>query len=246
MSQIVIEGLLTNYQIFGDTGEVLLILPGWKRSINEWIEVAKSFSSRYKVVLLDLPGFDGATAMPKETFGVFEYVDFVKKFLAKLKIDKCTVLGHSFGGRIGIVLAAEGNNVNKLILVDSSGIERKSLYVKIMHVLKIISLPFLVILPTFIRNKIRDLVGSQDYKTAGQMRKILIKITNQNLESFLPIIKVPTFIIWGDKDKVLPVSQAKVFKEGIKNSKVRIAWGAKHDPHLQKTEQFMTILKEIL
>ena len=115
-----------------------------------------------------------------------------------------------------------------------------------MHVLKIISSPLLVILPTFIRNKIRNLVGSQDYKTAGQMRKILIKITNQNLESFLPKIKVPTFIIWGDKDKVLPVSQAKIFKEGIKNSKVRIVWGAKHDPHIQKAEQFISILKEIL
>jgi pimeloyl-ACP methyl ester carboxylesterase len=244
--QIVVEGILTNYQVLGNGKEPLLILPGWKRSINEWIPVAAIIPDKYKVILLDLPGFSGSTAMSKEVFGVFEYANFVRKFLEKLGIDKCTVLGHSFGGRIGIVLAAEGKMVNKLILVDSSGIERKSLYVKIMHIIKIISLPLLVILPALIRNKIRNLFGSRDYKTAGQMRKILVKTTNQNLESFLPKIKIPTFIIWGDKDKTLPVSQAKIFKAGIKDARVRIVWGAGHDPHLQKTEQFTAILKDIL
>ena len=246
MSQIVIEDLLTNYQVFGDTGEVLLILPGWRRSISEWVPIAKSLSNKYKVMLLDLPGFNGATAMPKEVFGVFEYADFVKKFLEKLTINKCILLGHSLGGRLGILLAAQGNTVEKLILVDSSGIERKSLYVKTMHILKIISSPIFIFLPNSLKNKIRNLVGSADYKTAGQMRKILVKISNQNLESFLPKIKIPTFIIWGDKDKTLPVSETKIFKQGIKGSKVRIVWGAGHDPHLQKTEQFITILKEIL
>src|ERR1035437_4628525 len=156
MSQIVIENLLTNYQVFGDTGETLLILPGWRRSVSEWIPVAKSLSSKYKVVLLDLPGFNGATAMPKEVFGVFEYADFVKKFLEKLKINKCIVLGHSLGGRLGILLATQGNTVEKLILVDSSGIERKSLYVKIMHVMKLISSPIFVFLPISLKNKIKN------------------------------------------------------------------------------------------
>jgi len=244
--QIVVEGLLTNYQVFGDSKKTLLILPGWRRSIREWILVAKSLANDYRIILLDLPGFDGATAFPKEVFGVFEYADFVKKFLSKLKIDKCTILGHSLGGRLGIILATEGNIVEKLILVDSSGIEKKSLYVKIMHILKIIFWPIFTIMPDFIKNKMRNLVGSEDYKTAGQMRKILVKISNQNLESFLPKIKIPTFIIWGDQDTTLPVSEAKIFRQGIRNSKVRIVWGAGHDPHIQKSEQFMAILKEIL
>lgn len=246
MPQIVVEGLLTNYQIFGDTGEVLLVLPGWRRPISEWVPIAKSLSNRCKVVLLDLPGFDGVTAMPKEVFGVFEYAAFVKKFLEKLKINRCIVFGHSLGGRLGIILATQGNTVEKLILVDSSGIERKSLYVKVMHAMKLISSPIFVLLPISLKNKIRNIVGSQDYKTAGQMRKILVKISNQNLESFLPKIKIPTFIIWGDKDKTLPVSQTKIFKQGIKGSRVRIVWGAGHDPHIQKPEQLITILKEIL
>jgi pimeloyl-ACP methyl ester carboxylesterase len=244
MSQIVIDGMLTNYQVFGD-GEALLILPGWRRPIGEWIPIAKSLSNKYKVVLLDLPGF-GTTALPETAFGVFEYVDFVKKFLDKLKIEKCIILGHSFGGRLAIVLASEEKIVSKLILVDSAGIENKSLYAKLMRILRIIFSPVLRILPLSIKDKISNFIGSGDYKTAGNMRKIFVKVVNQDLRSFLPKIKIPTFIIWGDKDKTQPVSQTKIFKQGIKDSKVRIVWGAAHDPHLQKTEQLMAILKDVL
>jgi len=246
MSKVVIEGTLTNYQSFGDAKETLLILPGWKRSISEWTLVAKSISNKYKVILLDLPGFDGATAFPKETFGIFEYTDFVKKFLDKLKIDKCIILGHSFGGRLAIILASEGKVADKLILVDSAGIENKSLYAKLMAILKVIFSPIFAIFPVSLKNKIGSLIGSQDYKSSGEMRKIFVKVVNQDLRAFLPKITVSTFIIWGDQDRTLPVSQTKIFKDKIKGSKVRIVWGAGHDPHIEKTEQLISILKDIL
>jgi pimeloyl-ACP methyl ester carboxylesterase len=243
--QVVVEGLLTNYQILGEGKETLLILPGWKRSVNEWIPVAKSLANKYKVILLDLPGF-GITAMPKSTFGVFEYADFVQKFLGKLKIDKCIVLGHSFGGRLAIVLASESGTVKKLVLVDSGGIEQKSLYAKLMQILRKILAPFFLILPVSVKNKIGSVIGSVDYKTSGEMRKIFVKIVNQNLRIYLPKIKIPTVIIWGDKDNQLPVSETKIFKQEIVGSKVRIIWGAGHDPHIQKPEQLANILNEIL
>ena len=245
MSQLVIDETLINYQIFGDKKEILLILPGWRRSINEWIPVAKSLSDKYKVALLDLPGF-GTSAMPKSIFGVYEYADFVKSFLDKLKINNCIILGHSFGGRIGIILASEGKLVNRLILVDSAGIENKSLYVKSMRVVRKFAYPVFMILPVSLKNKIGSFIGSQDYKTSGEMRKIFIKTVNQNLRPLLTKIKIPVFIIWGDKDTTLPVSQAKIFKKEIKNATVRIVWGAGHDPHLQKPEQFLSVLNDIL
>jgi len=243
--QIVVGGLLTNYQSCGEGKETLLILPGWKRSASEWAPAAKNLSDKYTVIILDLPGF-GLTALPKRTFGAFEYADFVKEFLAKLGIGSCIILGHSFGGRLAIVLASEGKMVDKLILVDSAGIEGESLYVRLIHLFKIVLFPALMLLPVSLKNKIGNLIGSEDYKESGEMRKIFVKIVNQDLVSFLPKIKVPTFIIWGDRDNVLPVSQTKIFKKEIADSKVRIVWGAAHDPHLQKPEQLMAILKEIL
>jgi pimeloyl-ACP methyl ester carboxylesterase len=224
---------------------VILVLPGWRRSIDEWIPIAKSLSEKYEVILLDLPGF-GVTTTPKGVFGVLEYVNFVKEFLAKLKIEKCAILGHSFGGRLAIVLASEGGLVKKLVLVDSGGIETKSLYAKLIYILKTLLLPVFIILPTSLKGKIGNLIGSSDYKTSGEMRKIFVKVVNQNLRKYLPKIKASTLIIWGDRDNQLPVSETKIFRQAISDAKVRIVWGAGHDPHIQKTEQFLTILKEIL
>lgn len=245
MAQIVVEGILTNYQVLGNGKEVVLILPGWKRSINEWLPIAKNLAGKYKVILLDLPGF-GATTMPKTTFGVFEYADFVKRFLSKLKIDKCIILGHSFGGRLGIVLASKGKMVEKLILVDSAGIENKGLYVKVASLCKTILTPFFLILPVSVKNRVANSIGSEDYKTSGELRKIFVKVVNQDLKPLLSKITIPTFIIWGDKDQALPVSQTKIFKQEIIGSRVRIVWGAGHSPHIQKQEQFINILNEIL
>src|ERR1035437_2686360 len=157
--QLVVEGILTNYQVFGNGKKVLLVLPGWKRSASEWAVVSKNFADMYKVILLDLPGF-GVSALPKSTFDVYEYADFVKKFLEKLKIEKCTILGHSFGGRLGIVLAAEDKIVDKLILVDSGGIEQKSFYTKLIGILRIIASPFFVILPVSVKARISGAIRS--------------------------------------------------------------------------------------
>jgi pimeloyl-ACP methyl ester carboxylesterase len=245
MSQIVIDGILTNYEIFGNKKETLLILPGWMRGISEWFPTARSLSSKYKVILLDLPGF-GSTGLPKEIFGVFEYTDFVKKFLEKLRIEKCSILGHSFGGRLAIVLASEDKIVDKLILVDSAGIENKSLYALLMRLVKTITRPVFRVLPSSFQNKIRNTIGSPDYKESGELRKIFVKVVNQDLRLLLPKITAKTFIIWGDKDHLQPVLQTKIFKQEIKDSKVRIVWGAAHDPHLQKPEQFLAILNDIL
>lgn len=239
--QIVIDKTLTNYQVFGDKKNTILILPGWKRSINEWIPTAKILSTEFRVVLLDLPGFS-QMIRPKESFGVFDYAQFVKDFLLKLEIDKTTLIGHSFGGRLGVILAAETTLIEKLILVDSGGIEKKSLLINLSHFI----IPFAKLLPSSIQNKIKKFIGSADYKEAGEMRDIFVKIVNQDLTHLFEKIKIPTFIIWGEKDNILPLSQSKIFKGKIKNSKLRVVWGAGHDPHLQKPEQFTSILEDIL
>ena len=115
-----------------------------------------------------------------------------------------------------------------------------------MRFLKIIFRPVFLLLPIFIKHRIGNLIGSADYKTSGELRKIFVKTVNQDLRALLPKIAARTVIIWGDKDRSLPVSQTKIFKKEIKDSKVRIVWGAGHNPHLEKTEQFLSILKEIL
>lgn len=234
--QIIIDELLTNYQVFGKKGNDILILPGWQRTTLEWQSRALALAQNNRIFLLDLPGF-GITPRPKSDWDIFDYAEFVKKFLAKIKIKSLTIIGHSFGGRIGIVLASQRLPIKQLILVDSAGIERKDLILKI----KIITAKILkFILP----KKIVLQLLSGDYAESGEMRQIFKKVVNRDLVSLLPKIKIPTTIIWGEIDHVLPIAHAKLFHQLISQSRLRIVWGARHDPHLENPEQFTEILNE--
>ncbi len=230
-----IEGVLANYEIVGNGKKNMLILHGWKRQIGDWMEVARQLGDRYKVYLLDLPGF-GGSAKPNTDWGIYEYFEFTKSFLQELNIKKWTVLGHSFGGRIGILLAARTNLVERLVLVDAAGMEIKSVLSRLIRLIG----PTLHWLPQSIKNKF----GSRDYREAGQMRKIFVRIVNQPLRDELAKITAPALVLWGEKDKILNSQEAKILHQSIKNSVLRIVWGADHWPHLSKMKEFMGVLEE--
>ena len=243
--QIVVNEIVTNYQIIESESskEPLLILHGWQRDLSEWVPVAERLSDQYKVILLDLPGF-GGTNKAEADFDTYDYANFCEEFLKKLKVEKCAVLGHSFGGRIGIVLAAKTNLVSKLILVDSAGLrEKESPLTKIKRAMfKLI----FKILPKPISIRVKNLLGSEDYKSSGSLRNTFVKVVNQDLSSLLSEIKAETLIIWGSEDPVLSVSQTKIFKKLIPKSKVRIVWSASHSPHIEKPESFFETISQFL
>lgn len=240
--QIVVDGLLTRYEIVGSKDKTLLILPGWMRSIDEWFPVAKQLANEYKVLLLDFPGF-GKTQQPESTFTVYDYTNFVEHFLNKLEIKHVSLLGHSFGGRIGIILASKTQIVTELILVDAAGIEKRSFAAKLkIRFFKLAKL----FLPKRLINKLRNSLGSQDYKTAGAMREIFIKVINEDLTYLLPKISVQTLLIWGNKDNEVPEWKTRLLKKLIPHARLRVVWGAYHSPHLEKPKEFIEILSDYI
>lgn len=230
-----VEGILVNVEKVGDEKRKLVILPGWKAGSGEWMGVAANLGENYSVYVLELPGM-GGSGLPPESWGIGDYFRFTVKFLEKLGINRCIVLGHSFGGRVGLLLAARTSLVEKLILVDAAGMEIKSAREKLLSWL----MPVGKLMPESWRNMMR----SDDYKKAGPMRGNLARIVNEPLESELSQIKVPTLIIWGERDHVLSIAEAKMLKKGIENSVMRIVWGADHWPHAEKYEEFMELLRE--
>ena len=241
--QTVINGLLTYYEAHGDMSKpCLLILHGWQRSSRDWKHVAETLSSSYYVILLDLPGFDG-TAHPQATFGTYDYADFVTAFTKKLDIKTFSLIGHSFGGRVGIILGSKTTLLERLILVDSAGTEKlHPLYKLLLLALK----PLFRILPKPIVKRLKMLISSNDYLKAGDMRDIFKKVIAEDLSHLLGNVHVPTLVIWGNEDKILPVSTTKLFKKKITDCRVRIVWGAGHHPHIEKEEMFIQIVTEFL
>lgn len=235
--QKVIKGQIVNYEVCG-RGPALLVLHGWRGNLQHWVPVAEKLKDRYKVFVLDLLGF-GNSPKPNLDWTIFDYAEFVANFIQELKLKKVTVMGHSFGGRIALVLASKYQSlVEKLILVDAAGMEIKSLKSQLLKIIR----PIKHLLPESIRNKYR----SKDYLDAGEMKQIFLKTINQNLYHELSNIFCPTLIIWGEKDQVLSLQEAKMLKNGIKNSILRIVWNGTHWPHFDHPTKLINILKEEL
>lgn len=241
--QLVINDILTNYEEFGQNNKVwLLILHGWGNSSRDWIPVAKRLSQSYHVLAVDLPGF-GGTQQPKTVYGIYDYADFVEAVMKKLNITKYHVLGHSFGGRIGVILGSRSPHVSKLILVASSGTEKQAL---IRKVVLVFAKPIAKLLPANIVTKLARLFASTDYVQAGPMLEIFKKVVKEDLTSVLNLIHKDTLIIWGSNDKTLNVAQAKTFRDNTPNAKIKIFWGAGHALHKEKEDELCACITEFL
>lgn len=240
----IVEGLLLNYEQTGE-GKDLVILHGWGRSIAEWRETAKRYSKEYRVTLLDLPGF-GASEIPHAELTIHDYATITARFLEKVGIEKCVLVGHSLGGRIGTILAAtHPETVAKLLLVDSAGVERKPASVRIKRF--IVGTAKLLGLHHVLPRGFRDLFSSSDYRSAlPAMKKTFASIVSTDLTHLFTQIRCPTLVVWGSHDRVLPVAHTKVYARLVPNCTVRIVYEAGHDPHIDDPTQFFAITDEFL
>jgi pimeloyl-ACP methyl ester carboxylesterase len=243
---IIIQDTLVSYDTFG-SGPNILFVHGWGHSKKAWVRSTQEISKHFTVTILDLPGH-GESQTLSQPQGIQWFTDIVSEFLAKAQMENTIYVGHSLGGRIGIILASQYPKLfSQLVLVNPGGVEEKSKKVlRKIWIYKTIIKPLKKI-PLLSGAIIKMRSGSNDYNQATQtMRTTLIKIVNQDLQNFAKSIKTPTTIIWGERDAQLPFWHAKRLKYLIKNSKLRIVWGADHSPHITKSSDFTaTLLEEI-
>lgn len=230
------------YKFVGDTKErVLLFLHGWGADSSYFFGVANSLPKKpYSFLFVDFLGF-GKSPEPKKVFDVHKYAESIIELLNELGIKKVTVVGHSFGGRVGIILASEfSKRVEKLVLVDSAGvIEGRGLGYKI----KVLMFKFK--LKLFGKVNMRN-YGSDDYKAlqSDVMRETFKNVVNESLVRYASLICCPTTIIWGEKDNTTTLRAGKILNKKIKNSKMFVILDAGHFSFLDKPEEFVYILYE--
>jgi pimeloyl-ACP methyl ester carboxylesterase len=204
------------------------------------------------IVLVDLPGF-GLSPLPTEAsndgggWGTYEYSERVKRFLDESGIKSCILIGHSFGGRISIQLAARCPELVKgLVLIGSHGLKRRRTPIEALR-LKGIKLLGSV------AKKIDGATGtrlfahyfaprfaSADYKAAGDLRKTLVKTVNEDLAPQASQIKAPTLLLWGENDIQTPLDLAHSFNALIANSSLHIFPHKDHEPFSDVGAHLMT------
>ena len=250
-----IDGYNIKVKITGAGEETCVMLQGWGTTLEVYDSVADALNDRYRFIQFDLPGFGGSDE-PREPWNVDAYADFFCKLMEKLEIKKAVLIGHSYGGRVIIKLAARDSipfEISKIVLMDAAGVMPKrsawaKFKIKRYKVLKKIAANKVVyaLFPELIDDW-RSRQGSADYRNASPvMRSCMVMAVNEDLTDLMPKITTDTLLIWGDIDTATPIGDAHIMEEKIQNAGLAVLKGAGHYAFLEQPAVFRQIIRSFL
>ena len=237
------DNIKINYKDYGKKdSEAIVYLHGWGQNIEMMEPIANPFEKNNRIVIIDLPGF-GKSEEPKTSWTLEDYVTMIHKLLKELKINNPNIIGHSFGGKLGILYASKYPTKRLVLLASPFKVEFKKQPLKVRVYKRIKKVPFLKGLAEIMKNKI----GSTDYKNATpRMREILVKHVNTDLTEEAKKIKCPTLIIWGTNDTAVKVEDAYILEKLIEDSGVVIYEGCTHYAYLERLNQTIRVLQSFI
>ncbi|MBI4096633.1 MAG: alpha/beta hydrolase [Candidatus Levybacteria bacterium] len=225
----------------------IIILHGWTKNLDKWKNFLANLDK--KRIDYEFPKIPGLTEDLNEVWKLQDYVKWLKKIIDKEK-DKVILIGHSNGGRIALSFVnLYPEKVKKLILIDSAGIRHNELPHKIkVLVFKIIAkIGKKITSSRALEDVLYKLAREGDYrKSSPIMKQTMINLTAADLKPILPQITTPTLIIWGENDKITPLSDGELMHELIKGSKLEIIQDAKHSPMFTHAKQVAEMTYEHL
>jgi len=246
----------------GGTGDPIVMLHGFGGSKNDWAQFAKYFTSDYRVILPDLPGFGDSTKLEKGELGIMFQVEKVHEFARALQLEKIHLVGHSMGGNIaGNFAGTYPEMVKSLALIDAARVitQEKSEFDLLMekgvnpYMIKNVKdfdtfMEFLCYKPPQIPSLMKRYIAKQIMATYKLYEKSFNEEWEKSIfpESKIKQIAAPTLIIWGESDKNLHVSSAYIFQKNIEGSNVVIIDECGHIPIMEKPEETASAYSEFL
>ena len=249
-----VDGITVHYF---DTGsaETVLFLHGWGTDFLSFKPFLDALAPYYRVCAVDLPGF-GQSGEPPAAWGVDDYGEFVLKFMAARGISRVILIGHSFGGRIIIKLAARRElpvTITKIVLVNSAGIRPRRTGKQKARLLIYRGVKGLISIGG-IKNRFPGLLegwrkkhGSPDYLRASpRMPECLVRTINEDLTPCLPRIPCPALLIWGAEDQETPLEDGKLMERLIPDAGLVTLEKAGHYSFLDEPFIFGRVLDSFL
>lgn len=259
MQHVILDELTIGYQRMG-AGESLVLLHGGVSDSRYWQRELESYSDNFDVIAWDAPGC-GESDDPPKGFGLNDYADVLAKFLNRMGVNSAHILGISFGGGLAIQLSHLYPEIPMtLILVSayagwagSLAPEEVGKRLKLGRQQALMDpedvadmwLPSLFNkLPNeSIVKQIRSIIA--DFHPMGS-QVMLEAFAAADLIGILPEIKVPTLLLYGDKDVRSPVRVAKEIHSKIPNSELDLLRDVGHVINLEAPQLFDTHVREFL
>ncbi|HWB48841.1 MAG TPA: alpha/beta fold hydrolase [Stellaceae bacterium] len=212
-------------------GAELIWAHGWGHSHDALAPLAMAMRSRADSWLVDLPGF-GASPPPPGAWGTEDYADAMAAWIATLPAGPRVWIGHSFGCRVGVQLAARHPDaVQALFLCAAAGLPpHRSPMTRLQRLPRRLAFRALrAVTPEGpARDRLRERFGSSDYRKAGAMRPVLVKAVSEDLSEAARRIRVPVVLVHGDRDSESPREIAERFHALIPGAQLHVLRGFDH------------------
>ncbi len=220
----------------------LLMLHGWGASLKLMQPLAEKMAALgFSVYSFDFPGF-GESDPPPVAWSVADYAKFVSAYMDAHDFTRVSLFGHSFGGRVSLILGADyASRISKIALADAAGVPEKKSGVADMRLTtyKAIRDGLYSVGAKGIADKLRGWYnaryGSTDFRAAsGVMRQTFVKVVNEDLRPYAKRIQASTLLFWGDKDEDTPLWQGRELESLIPDAGLIVYEGAGHYSYLER------------
>ena len=269
------NGSTVAYTDQGDGEQTLLLIHGLGSYLPAWTRNIDEFSSRYRVIALDLPGY-GKSSKNAEDHTIPFFAETVTQLLDELVIAQTAVAGHSMGGQIALYLAAHSpDRVEKLILTAPAGFEQFSEQDRMAFRTMVSAEGIAGTAEPMIRQnmeanfyrfppeaefmiedriKMKDLPDFDEYARA--QAESIFAMLDEPVADLLPDIQQPTLIVFGNQDALIPnpflhpdltvESVAKSGSDMLPNATLKFIDEAGHFVHFEQAPEFNQMVMEFL
>jgi pimeloyl-ACP methyl ester carboxylesterase len=242
----------------GDSDRNLILLHGLGGYAERWSNVLPFLSKKFHLFVLDMIGY-GQSDKPTADYTPEFFAKYVFDFMEHLGIKKTSMIGTSLGGQVVIECAStQSPTIDKITLISPAGIMRKS-----TPVLDAYTMAALYPTKEAIMNAYKMMVGPDKQVSEISVERFLHNMSRPNakmvfLSTLLGLknapdiydklekISVPTLLIWGKEDKLIPFEYSKEFLSSIKNCELIPMEGCGHSPYVEDPEKLSELVLEFL
>ena len=253
-----VDGNKIRYLESGDSQDTIVLVHGLGASADRWEYVIPLFNKYFRVIVPDLIGF-GYSDKPLVDYTSEFFSKFLKNFLKEISVEKLKIIGSSLGGQITAEYASENiSSIEKLVLVSPSGAMKHSTPALDAYVMAALypdkevaeNAYQMMAGPGREINKkiIEDFVTRMKLPNAKMaFMSTLLGLKNaENILEVLKTISIPTLIVWGERDPVIPIKFADSFVSCIKDCRFYRMDNCGHTPYVDEPEKFTKLVTDFL
>jgi pimeloyl-ACP methyl ester carboxylesterase len=201
-------------------GTPVVLVHGLAGSSSWWRQVVPALAAEHTVHLIDLPRW--------QAYDPDELVDRIALRFADL--SPATYVGHSLGGLLSVRLAARHpETVDRLVLVAPAGVPGRSAVASVVPLASALLRAGPFFLPRLAFDTVRT--GPLNVLVAGA------RLLADDVRPYLTAVSVPTLLIWGDRDPLIPPDHAQEFLDALPDARLELIPGAAHVPMLERPDE---------